>query len=67
MSAQRANTPGMRAALRALEQRRGEPADEDRPPPSTFPGPKVNPLPGQLDLYGGEVPPNEPASECSDP
>lgn len=34
---QRADSPGLREALRALTLRRGPPTDADRPPLSTFP------------------------------
>jgi hypothetical protein len=45
----------MQAALRGLKLERRKPNDVDRPRPSTFPGPKAKALPGQLDLFGGEV------------
>ena len=48
--------PGMREALRAYKLPRRKPTDEDRPLPSTFLGKKTKPLPGQTDLFGGEVP-----------
>jgi hypothetical protein len=46
----------MREALRAYKLPKRKPTDDDRPPPSTFPGKKSKPLPGQTDLFGGEVP-----------
>jgi hypothetical protein len=57
MSAQRSDKPPMREALRALKQRPGKPTEDERPPPSVFPGRKHEPLPGQLDIFGREVPP----------
>jgi hypothetical protein len=51
------STPkGLAAALRARALQKRPPTDADRPPPSTLPGPKRRPLPGQLDFYGNETP-----------
>jgi hypothetical protein len=48
-------SPAMTAARRALRARRGPPGEADAPRPSTFPGKKVDPIPGQLDLAGNEA------------
>jgi hypothetical protein len=52
----RSENPGLTAARRLWKRgvRRGAPPDDDRPPPSTFPGRKPKLLPGQLDLDGQE-------------
>jgi hypothetical protein len=47
---------GLRAAVRALKHEKRKPTDADRPPPTPFPGRRVKPLPGQLDLAGNEIP-----------
>jgi hypothetical protein len=47
--------PGMRDALRASKLPKRKPTDDDRPPPSTFGGKKPKLLPGQTDLFGGEI------------
>jgi hypothetical protein len=46
----RPNPPGIAAARRALKLEKRKPNDDDRPPPSKFPGPKRKPLPGQMTL-----------------
>lgn len=46
---------GLREALRARRLAKRTPTEADAPPPSTLPGKKVKPLPGQLDLDGNEV------------
>jgi hypothetical protein len=48
--------PGMRDALRACKLAKRKPTEDDRPPASTFPGPKPKLLPGQIDLFGGRSP-----------
>jgi hypothetical protein len=50
----RGRRSGISEARRALNLRKGAPTDDDRPPPSVFPGKKNRPIPGQLDLFGGE-------------
>jgi hypothetical protein len=50
--------PSIAFARRLLKARTGPPREEDRPPPSTFPGRAPVVLPGQLDLDGREVIPN---------
>jgi hypothetical protein len=47
---------GMREAKRALALPKRKPTDADRPPTSTFTGPRARVLPGQLDLFGNESP-----------
>jgi hypothetical protein len=49
----RSEKPALAEAKRALRLGAGK-ADDWRPPPSTFPGRRVKPLPGQLDLDGNE-------------
>jgi hypothetical protein len=53
------SSPGMVAALRALRLQKRRPTDDDRPPASTFPGPKRKPLAGQMAL--GEEAPDDAA------
>jgi hypothetical protein len=43
-------SPGAREAKRALSLEKRRPTDNDRPPPSVFPGRKPRVLPGQLEL-----------------
>jgi hypothetical protein len=45
-----ARPSGASEALRALRLQKRKPIDEDRPPPSTLPGPKRKPLPDQMAL-----------------
>ena len=59
---------GLQAAIRLADAaRKGllrKPTEHDRPPPSTLPGQQRKPLPGQTDLFGGEIPlPEEPDDE----
>jgi hypothetical protein len=49
-------SPGLREALHALGLPRRKRAEADRPPPSTFPGRKTRPLPGQLSLLDETTP-----------
>jgi hypothetical protein len=51
----RQKSAGLREALRALRLAKRAPTESDAPRPSTFPGRKMKPLPGQLDLDGNEV------------
>jgi hypothetical protein len=50
------NPAGVSAALRALKLQKRKPDDHDRPPPSTFPGQKRKPLPGQMTLGEDDQP-----------
>jgi len=43
-------TPGLREAGRALRAHKGKATDADRPPPSMFPGRRVNVLGGQMQI-----------------
>ena len=47
--------PAACAARAKKRLRTGQPSVTDQPPPSTFPGPKRKPLPGQLDLFGNQA------------
>lgn len=47
--------PGLAAALRALRAKRRPPTEADRPPLTTFPGPRIPVLPGQLGLFDDEL------------
>lgn len=52
-SVKRPERGGMRSAIANLwHARSGRPTEADVPPLSTFPGRKVQPIPGQLDLDG---------------
>jgi hypothetical protein len=48
---------GLVAARRALKARKGSATDDDRPPPSAFPGRKATVLEGQLSLKQSETRP----------
>jgi hypothetical protein len=48
--------PGLCEALRLSRLPKRKPTEADRPPPSTLPGRKTRPLPGQLSLVDETTP-----------
>lgn len=50
-------TPAERETLKALAAPKRKPTEADAPPVTSFPGKRVKPTPGQLDVFGGVVEP----------
>lgn len=48
-------SPSHRETLRALALPKRKPTEADAPPVTPFPGKRIKPTPGQLDVFGGVV------------